>query len=216
MNQLDKSLLDFSKKKIKLEIIREIKSGKEATVFLVSWNDSLYALKVYKDNSHTSFNRYAVYREGKFIKHNSHRRALEKKTAFGRRLLEASRTDLEYQMLENLFLSGANVPQTFSFTDNSILMQYVGDFDIAAPKIKDVILSSEQTQELYERVLKNIEIFRENGIVHGDLSEFNILFWNDEIYIIDFPQAIDMRTNPNADDLYLRDLENIKKFFKKI
>ena len=119
-------------------------------------------------------------------------------------------------MLENLFLSGANVPQTFSFTDNSILMQYVGDFDIAAPKIKDVILSSEQTQELYERVLKNIEIFRENGIVHGDLSEFNILFWNDEIYIIDFPQAIDMRTNPNADDLYLRDLENIKKFFKKI
>lgn len=209
----NKVLVEFFKKDIKLLFLNDIKSGKEAVVSKVEWDSKIYALKIYKDNSHTSFNRYNKYREGKYIKSPSERRAIQKKNKYGRKIIESSRTALEYKMLEKLYEQGAFVPQVFAYTSNSILMEYLGNENYPAPKIKDVELSQTQMKDAHEKIMENINIFYKNGFVHGDLSEFNILWWKEKPYIIDFPQAIDIRTNPNAEELLERDVQNIKRFF---
>lgn len=94
-------------------------------------------------------------------------------------------------------------------------MEYIGELDTPAPRLSDARLSPEQAQKAFDAILENIRLFFQTGIVHGDLSEYNILYWNDTAYIIDFPQSIDIRTHPQVRELLDRDVRNICKYFEK-
>ncbi len=208
----------LQKKYIDLELIKPIKSGKEASVWLVSTNKiekgkELFALKVYKENIIKSSN--SQYIKGKHFKERSVRKAVSKKTKYGRQIIHKLWTSREFYMLEKFYELGASLPKVYDFTDNAILMEYLGDFNLPAPKLVSVKLTSEIASIFYKEILSSIQIFLDNGIFHGDLSEHNILVWNSKPYIIDFPQSIDIRKNDNWEWMYQRDLDNVNKFFKK-
>lgn len=207
----------LQKKYSDIQLIKPIKSGKEACVWLVSSllvenGKELFALKVYNENIIKSSN--ALYIQGKHFKERSVRKAVSKRNRYGKEVIHKLWTRREFYMLEKFYNLDANVPKVYDFTDNAILMEYFGDFDLPAPKLVSVKLSSKIASEFYKEILRSIQIFLDNGIVHGDLSEHNILVWNNKPYIIDFPQSIDIRKNDNWEWMYKRDLENIESFFR--
>jgi RIO kinase 1 len=118
-------------------------------------------------------------------------------------------------MLKKLFDLGAKIPKPIMQIDDAILMELLGDEDSIAPRLSDVRLSAEEAQEALSEVLENVDIFWDSGIVHADLSAFNILWWQSHPYIIDFPQAVDVRTHPDAQQLLQRDLKNVIQYFRK-
>lgn len=191
MNSYINETLQKWHSKIKdLEIIKPIKSGKEASVYLVYSSSiekdrNLFALKIYRENHLKASN--AEYLLGKHFKERSHQKAVAKRNKFGKELIQRVWTRREYYMLEKLYSQRTKVPKVYDFTDNSILMEYIGDENIAAPKLISVDLDHLTAKRFYNEVINSMRIFLDNGIVHGDLSEHNILYWDNEIYIIDFP-----------------------------
>lgn len=193
---------------------RLLKSGKEAKVYVVDCLGSQYALKVYKDPKERSFKQNKVYLDGMYFRKPSERKAISKRSSFGLRLLNKGWVRREFHMLQKMYELGANVPQILTWTPQTVLMEFLGDEE-AAPRLKDVELSMEQAQSAFEDILNSLRIFFDNGIVHADLSAFNILWWKNKPYIIDFPQAIDVRNNPNRDMLLRRDIDNICSYFER-
>ncbi len=118
-------------------------------------------------------------------------------------------------MLEKLYELGTKIPKPILYIEDAIFMEFLGNQDFVAPTLCDVNLTKDEAESAYKKVIDTMIVFWNFGIVHADLSEYNILWWNDEPYIIDFPQALDKRTNPNAEEILNRDLRNITKFFGK-
>lgn len=197
-----------------LKIIRDIKSGKEATVVLIQVGNELRCLKIYNRLSMATKGEN-IYLAGKHFRRSSEKRATEKGNKFGKDLLKKLWIKREFYLLSKLFKAGATVPKVFDFNQNSIMMEYLGDSTTPATLIKDVALTKEQATVVFDQIVNSITTFYQKGVVHGDLSEFNILWWQDKPYIIDFPQAIDIRTNLNYMTLLDRDIGNIVKFFEK-
>lgn len=199
-----------------LSLIRTIKSGKEAEVFLCGTPDQkLFALKVYKDPEQRTFRRTDTYTAGRFVKNRSEARAMTGGSIAGKRIAHDKWIKREYYMLEKLMANGCLIPKVFATRKDTILMEYLGDENAPAPRLSDITLSSEQAKQVFEIILKNIRLFYQSGIVHGDLSEYNILHWNDTPYIIDFPQSIDVRTHPQVRELLQRDVRNVCKYFER-
>jgi len=198
------------------DVIRPLKSGKEASVHLCrgapSTGEALLAAKVYRPRAARSFKNDAAYTAGRVITNARTRRAVQGKTRFGREVEERMWVGREYETLREVHTAGAEVPRPVACSDTAILMEYVGDEDEAAPQLKDVRLSEREAAHVFERLLQNVEVFLSRNLVHADLSPFNVLWWNGEIRIIDFPQAVDARTNPNARDLLWRDIEHVCRF----
>ncbi len=201
----------WSKKYPDFEVVKDIKSGKEASVYLVKIKGELCALKVYKEDHLKASN--AEYIAGKHFREKSHARAVAKKTKFGKDLIQKLWTKREFYMLKKFNGAGASVPKVFDYTDNAILMEYLGDENSEAPRLKSIKLSLEDLKKVKDEVMESIQIFLDNGVVHGDLSEFNILYWNNKPYIIDFPQAVDVKRNPNWEEVFERDKKNLEKYF---
>lgn len=197
-----------------LKIIRDIKSGKEATVVLIQVGNELRCLKIYNRLSMATKGEN-IYLAGKHFRRSSEKRATEKGNKFGKDLLKKLWIKREFYLLSKLFKAGVTVPKVFDYNQNSMMMEYFGDSSTPAPLIKDVALTKEQATVALDQLTSSIKTFYQRGIVHGDLSEFNILWWQDKPYIIDFPQAIDIRTNPNYMTLLERDIANVVKFFEK-
>lgn len=216
ISELEKVLVDYKIKGYCFDEVVEIKSGKEATVYLVTDKSKSYALKIYKNPEQRAFKNKSAYLAGRFYRKQSIRKAISKNNEFSKKFLHESWVRREYYVLSKLFDNQANIPKVFDWTTNSILMQFIGDDQIAAPRLVDVVLSPDQGKQLLAKVLNSIEIFLDFGIVHGDLSEFNILLWKNEPYIIDFPQAIDIRNNPNKEFALRRDIDNVLKFFGRV
>ena len=216
MNKLlEESLLELKAKNLNIELVRQLSSGKEATVYVVTLNDKLYALKVYKDYLTRSFKHDEEYLQGKYIRRASERKAILKKNKFGKNLKHSIWVKREFYILKKLFETDINIPEPIEITSNSILMEYLGDKDFTAPLLSSIKLDKEKAKSVYEKIVKDIDTMYENGIVHGDLSPFNILYWNEKPYIIDFPQSIDVRNNPNANEILKRDKENIINWYEK-
>jgi RIO kinase 1 len=209
---LSKNVLnEWAKKYPSLVIVGIIKSGKEADVWKVLIREKPYALKVY--NPMVQLSTKEQYIEGQWINEPSLRKAVKQKTKVGKTLQQRLWTKREYYLIKKLFEKGAIVPEVFDYTDNAILVQYLGDENGFAPRLIDIELSdSLKTQTLVE-IEANIKLFLDNGIVHGDLSAYNILWWDGKPWIIDFPQSIDIRHNPNWKQFYERDVQNIKNYF---
>lgn len=223
------------KKDYEEEKVRLVKSGKEAQVWLVNrytpHRSCLLALKAYKPRLERSFRNDAIYQEGWKIKSGQVRRAVQKRTRFGQKAISALWTSNEFGMLRKFWKNGADVPYAVEEPapcmhercpdecprqiPNSFLMQYLGDWDTPAPRLVDLRLPNDVLPEIFDQIMRNVELFVRLGFVHADLSAYNILWWEDKPWIIDFPQAVMTRHNLSATDLLYRDLANICSYFAR-
>jgi len=215
MKQIQEVLDEYKIKGYNFENVAVVKSGKESTVYAAQHGQKIYALKIYTNPNIRSFSATDEYTAGKYFRKKSVRRAVNKKTKFARRHLFKSWVRREFYLLGQLAEMGANTPEVFEYTDSTVLMQFIGDGTRSAPRMLDVELTKKEAESAFETILKNIEIFLKLGIVHSDLSFYNILWWQNQPWIIDVPQAIDIRENPNKDLLLKRDLDTVIKSFRK-
>lgn len=195
-------------------VIRPIKSGKEASVYLCRANprmtgERLAALKRYHPLDRRDFRDESTYRDGEWIKQRAVRVALQKKTRFGRVVQGAIWVDREWETLRVLHEGGASVPRPIAATENSILMGYVGDESVAAPQLRSLRPDPEEAEELLGQILRSIERMLYMNIVHADLSPYNLLVWDRLVTVIDLPQAVDPRKNRFAREFLERDVRRI-------
>ena len=219
------SLGDFYEHKWITDVLRRIKGGKEASVYLCRSGPAIdapfVAAKVYRPRSLRNLKNDGQYRtgrvdldaEGKAIVKDGDLHAMEKRTNYGEELRHQSWIAYEFQTLEMLRDIGADVPRPYAMEKNAILMDYIGDFDTAAPTLNSVSLDRDEVQPLYERVLHDIDLLLSNDRIHGDLSAYNILYWEGDITLIDFPQVVQPEANPAAWTIFLRDVTRICQYF---
>ena len=197
----------------------KLTSGKEATVYCcrahTSTNRKFLAAKVYRQHAARSIRR-GLYFEGRerLMKART-LRAIERGTEFGHQAMAGMWMWAEYDCLQQLSEAGIDVPKPFAMCDRVILMEYIGNGAGPAPHLNGVDLNAETADRYYKMTLDSIEIMLAENVVHGDLSPYNILVWKDRIWIIDLPQAIDVRFNRNAFELLRRDIANICGFFEQ-
>lgn len=195
------------------EVIRPLMSGKEASVFIVIADGKPCVAKVYKDAQHRSFRHRAGYTEGRRVRNSRQRRAMEKGTRFGKEQLEEAWQSAEVDALYRLSAAGIRVPTPYLFSDGVLLMELILEASgQPAPRLWDVDLTPEQAVELHRLLVRDIVGMLCAGMVHGDLSEYNVLLAWDGPVIIDLPQATDAANNPNSRTLFLRDVRNLTNF----
>ena len=196
------------------EVIRPLKSGKEAAVFVVRSEGEIRCAKVYKEANKRGFHKQALYQEGRKVRNSRQARAMEKNTRFGRQQQEEVWQNAEVDALYRLAAAGVRVPKPFNFVEGVLLMELVTDADgAAAPRLNDLELSKEQALEFHDLLIKEVVRMLCAGIVHGDLSEFNILVDSVGPVIIDLPQAVDAAANNNAARMLERDVNNLAAYF---
>lgn len=214
-----RAIQEFLDEAMITQVLNVVKSGKEATVYRCRAHPSLgvpyAAVKCYHSAFHRSFQRAARYEEGRVIGKGQVARAIKNRTEFGREAQLALWVDHEFEVLSTLHDAGADVPEPFACTDNAVLMELLGDEAGAAPQLQSAPVAPGEADDLLDRVLWNIELFMRENVVHADLSAFNILYAGGRLTIIDFPQAVDPRTNPSAQQLLERDLRNVLKYFAR-
>lgn len=221
------SLRPFFEQQLITDVLAVVKGGKEASVYRCLAHDStgekLLAAKVYRPRRFRNLRNDKMYREGREIltsdgrpvKNTDHRimRALGKKTAFGVQVAHTSWLMHEYNAMQRLHEAGAAVPKAFAASDNAILMSYLGDENVAAPALNEIDLGPGEPEPLWQEMLRNVELMLGQGLIHGDLSAYNVLYWEGQITIIDFPQVTDCRANRNARFIFQRDVARICQYF---
>ena len=196
------------------EVIRPLKSGKEAAVYVVLSEGEIRCAKVYKDVNKRGFHKQAQYQEGRKVRNSRQARAMEKNTKFGRQQQEEIRQNAEVDALYRLAAAGVRVPQPYNFVEGVLLMELVTDeHGSAAPRLNDLELSREQALEYHGLLIKEVVRMLCAGLVHGDLSEYNILVDANGPVIIDLPQAVDAAANNNAAKMLERDVDNLADYF---
>ena len=195
-------------------VVRQLMSGKEAMVFVVRCGDETRCAKVYKEATHRSFRQAVDYTENRRVKNSRQARAMAKGTKFGREAQEAAWQSAEVDALYRLAGAGVRVPQPYNFFEGVLLMELICDeHGDAAPRLNDVVFTAEQARAHHATLLVEVVRMLCAGIVHGDLSEFNILLAADGPVIIDLPQAVDAAGNNHASRMLLRDVANLRGFF---
>jgi RIO kinase 1 len=193
---------------------RQLMSGKEATVYVVRCGDEIRCAKVYKEANNRSFRQAVDYTENRKVKNSRQARAIAKGTRFGRESQEAAWQSAEVDALYRLAAAGVRVPQPFNFHDGVLLMELVTNADgDAAPRLNDVAFTPDEARAHHAALLKEVVRMLCAGVVHGDLSEFNILLAANGPVIIDLPQAVDAAGNNHASRMLLRDVDNLRDFF---
>jgi RIO kinase 1 len=196
------------------EVVRPLKSGKEAAVYVVLSEGEIRCAKVYKDVNKRGFHKQAQYQEGRKVRNSRQARAMEKNTRFGRQQQEEVWQNAEVDALYRLAAAGVRVPQPYNFVEGVLLMELVTDeHGSAAPRLNDLELSREQALEYHGLLIKEVVRMLCAGLVHGDLSEYNILVDANGPVIIDLPQAVDAAANNNAAKMLERDVNNLADYF---
>jgi RIO kinase 1 len=198
------------------EVIRQLMSGKEATVYIVRCGEEIRCAKVYKDQKQRSFRNNTSYQEGRRTKNSRQARAMEKGSRYGRQMQEEAWQSAEVDALYRLAAAGVRVPQPHICHEGVLLMDLVTDADgHPAPRLNDIELSAEQALEFHAGLLNQVVRMLCAGIIHGDLSEYNILVGSDGPVIIDLPQAVDAAGNSNAGPMLERDVANLASYFSR-
>jgi RIO kinase 1 len=207
------------------DVLRKVKGGKEASVYLCRGGAAvdvpLVAAKVYRPRSLRNLKNDQQYRVGRVdldesgnvIGDDDRSHAIQKRTAFGEELRHQSWIAYEFTTLELLYEAGADVPKPYEMEKNAILMGYVGDALNSAPELNSVALELDEAKSLYERVVHNIDLMLTHDRIHGDLSAYNILYWKGDITLIDFPQVVLPEANPASWSIFLRDVTRICQYF---
>lgn len=195
-------------------VVRQLMSGKEAMVFVVRRGDETLCAKIYKEATNRSFRQAVDYTENRKTKNSRQARAMAKGTRFGRQAQEAAWQSAEVDALYRLAAAGVRVPQPYNFLDGVLLMELVADAEgDAAPRLNDVCFTAQEARDHHATLLTEVVRMLCAGVVHGDLSEFNILLAQDGPVIIDLPQAVDAAGNNHAKRMLLRDVANLRDFF---
>ncbi|MEH6348164.1 MAG: PA4780 family RIO1-like protein kinase [Bermanella sp.] len=196
------------------EVLSQLMSGKEATVYVVRRGDEIICAKVYKDAAQRSFKQAVTYNEGRKVRNSRRARAMEKGSKFGRKQQEEVWQNAEVDALYKLADAGVRVPEPYGCFDGVLLMELMTDESGGvAPRLNDVSLTAEQAREDHTLVMQNVMRMLSVGIVHGDLSEFNVLVDEFGPIIIDLPQAVDAAGNNNAHAMLTRDVENMTNYY---
>jgi RIO kinase 1 len=196
------------------DVLYQLMSGKEATVFAVTSQGEVRCAKVYKEAMKRSFKKAAQYQEGRKVKNSRRARAMEKGSSFGRKQQEDAWQNAEVDALFTLSKAGVRVPQPFGCYDGVLLMELVTDDEgNVAPRLNDVSMSAEQALEDHAQVMHYVLLMLCAGIVHGDLSEFNVLVDDYGPVIIDLPQAVNAAANNNAFSMLQRDVRNMTDYY---
>jgi RIO kinase 1 len=195
-------------------VVRQLMSGKEAMVYVVRSGSETLCAKVYKEATQRSFRQAVDYTENRKVKNSRQARAMAKGTRFGRQAQEAAWQSAEVDALYRLADAGVRVPRPVNFFEGVLLMELVTDAQgDSAPRLNDVEFTSEEAQGHHATLLAEVVRMLGAGVVHGDLSEFNILLGADGPVIIDLPQAVDAAGNNHAQRMLLRDVDNLRVFF---
>lgn len=202
------------------DVLYELKSGKEATAYCCLGGSTsglpLVAAKLYRPLETRGFRNDTVYQAGRTDGWKRRERlAFEGKSRIGLKMRFSSWVEHEYQTLELLHAAGTRVPRPVMKTTDVILMEFIGDEAGPAPPLNTVRLDHPTAGEHFDRLMHDIATWLRHDRVHGDLSAYNILYWEDELITIDFPQAVDPRSNPNALALLERDIANVCTHFRK-
>ena len=195
-------------------VVRQLMSGKEANVYVVRCGEETRCAKIYKEATQRSFRQAVDYTENRKTKNSRQARAMAKGTRFGRESQEAAWQRAEVDALYRLAAAGVRVPKPYNFLDGVLLMELVADeHGDAAPRLNDVVFTPEQARAHHATLMTEVVRMLCAGVVHGDLSEFNILLGADGPVIIDLPQAVDAAGNNHAMRMLLRDVDNLRGFF---
>jgi RIO kinase 1 len=196
------------------DVLQRLKSGKEADVYTVLCGDKVQCAKVYKEATQRSFKQAVQYQEGRKTRNTRNARAMQKGSKFGRKQQEESWQTAEVDALFRLANAGVRVPQPYLCIDGVLLMELVTDANgSVAPRLSDVTLSEEEAITDFNTMIRNIVRMLCAGIVHGDLSEFNVLLDDQGPVIIDLPQAVDAAANNHAESMFARDVNNITAYY---
>lgn len=204
------------------ELVGELKSGKEATVYLVRGPRGLLAAKLYSDPEVRSFKNDGLYRQGRYISSARIKKAIEQRSKTGVNAQQALWIMHEYSQLWQMHEAGIPCPRPtvgpgaddISAAGRVVLMEFVGDDEGAAPRLADVKLSEDQAKSAWEQSLTIMTDLLKLGKIHGDYSTYNLLWWQDKVIVIDFPQMVDLKENPQALNILRRDVESLCKSFK--
>jgi RIO kinase 1 len=206
---IDEGLID--------SVVRQLMSGKEAMVYVVRCRDDTRCAKIYKEATQRSFRQAVEYTENRKVKNTRLQRAMAKSTKFGRQATEAAWQSAEVDALYRLAAAGVRVPVPHNFSDGVLLMELVTDAQgDAAPRLNDVVFTPEDARLHHATLLVEVVRMLCAGVVHGDLSEFNVLLASDGPVIIDLPQAVDAAGSNHARRMLLRDVANLADFFGQV
>lgn len=226
---LKDSLQTFYLEGIITDVLMLVKGGKEANVYLCQAHPStgyeLLAAKVYRPQQFRNLRNDSTYREGRGIldsqrggvvrdRDSREMRALKNKTNFGTQMLHQSWLGYEYNTLGRIYDLGAAVPKPVSMGENAIVMEYVGSAQMAAPILGSVTLEPHAVEPTFDEVMRNIELMLTKELIHGDLSGYNILYWEGEVTLIDFPQVTSALSNRNAFRIFQRDITRVCEYFE--
>ena len=196
------------------EVVSRLMSGKEADVYVVRCGDEIRCAKVYKEASKRSFKQAVVYQEGRKVRNSRDARAMAKSTKHGRKEAEEAWQNAEVSALFRLAAAGVRVPKPYDFLNGVLLMEMIDDgYGDAAPRLNDVDLLPEDAREFHAFMIGEIVKMLCAGLVHGDLSEFNVLLDPHGPVIIDLPQAVDAAANNHAFSMLERDVRNMAEYF---
>jgi RIO kinase 1 len=223
------SLRAFYDEALIVDVLRQVKGGKEASVYLCEAHPTIgieyLAVKVYRPRRFRNLSNDKVYRqgrdvltaEGRPVKTTDHRvmRAIGKKTAFGIQVSHTSWLMHEYKAIQRLHQLGGAVPRPYATSENAILMGYVGDGQMAASTLNQIRLEPVEAESLFQEVMRNVELMLRCDLVHGDLSAYNVLYWQGAITLIDFPQVVDIYRNRAARSILERDITRICDYFRR-
>jgi RIO kinase 1 len=222
------SLVEFAENEWVSDVLRKVKGGKEASVYLCQAgpeipNAEWVAAKIYRPRMLRNLRNDAMYRadradldaSGSQVTDKRQLRAMHKKTEYGRELLHQSWIAYEFTTLQMLHGAKADVPEPYVMADNAILMEFVGDESMSAPTLSEISLEKSEAASLFERVMRNLDILLSHDRIHGDLSAYNILYWNGDITLIDFPQVVSPKANRNAYQIFSRDVTRVCDYFIK-
>ena len=221
------SLTGFFEQQWISDVLRKVKGGKEASVYQCSAGAAipgeLAAAKVYHPRMIRNLRNDHLYREGRenlddegrVVRDDGKLKAMRQRTQYGKDLLHQSWIAYEFATMQTLHAADADVPEPYTMAGNAILMEYIGDVDEVAPSLNEIDLDPSEAKALFERVIHNIDLMLANDIIHGDLSAYNILYWEGQIVLIDFPQAISPRVNRNAFRIFERDVTRVCDYFKE-
>ncbi len=196
------------------QVLSQLMSGKEATVYTVACGSEVRCAKVYKEATKRSFKKAVLYREGRKVRNSRRGRAMEKGSSYGREQQEEVWQTAEVDALYKLADAGVRVPEPYGCFNGVLLMELITDQDgYAAPRLNDVTLSPKQARHDHATVLQDVIRMLCAGIIHGDLSEFNVLVDEHGPVIIDLPQAVNATGNNNAKAMLERDVRNMTNYY---
>ncbi|RIH87048.1 RIO1 family regulatory kinase/ATPase [Calidithermus roseus] len=217
----DPGLQELYEKQLFSELLWELRSGKEATVYVVratekSWPDNpeaLLAVKLYVDSRVRSLKNDALYRQGRLVSDQRMKKAIDQRSDYGISAQNILWVEEEYRQLHALHQLGVPVPRPVAHAGNAILMEFVGDEDGPAPRLSEAGLSREEAQEALEQAVHNLGLILSAGKIHGDYSTFNLLWHEGRVVVIDFPQMVEWDKNPLAMEILERDVRGLCRTF---